>query len=137
MPKAVSDAQFRALARFRSALRRFLRYSEEAARGAGLTPQQHQALLAMRGRPEEPMTIGDIARELAVRHHSAVGLVDRLAAQGLVVRARAAGDRRQVRVRLTAKGRRVLASLAAAHRDELRRVGPELGELLAALGRNP
>jgi len=136
MKRPVSDEQFRALARFRSTLLRFLRYSEDAARTAGLTPQQHQALLALRGGADEPMTMGEIAEELAVRPHSAVGLVDRLAAQDLVERLRTGGDRRQVRVRLTTKGRKVLTSLAAAHRDELRRVGPELGELLAALERD-
>ncbi|HXU32941.1 MAG TPA: MarR family transcriptional regulator [Thermoanaerobaculia bacterium] len=136
MPEPVSDEQFRMLARFRASLRRFLRFSEEAARAAGLTPQQHQALLALRGGPDEPMTIGQIALELAVRHHSAVGLVDRLAAKDLVERVRSESDRRQVRVRLTAEGRSALASLAAAHRAELRRVGPELAELLAALGRD-
>ena len=130
----MSDEQFRVLARFRAALRRFLRYSEEAARAAGLTPQRHQALLALRGGSDEPMTIGEIAQELGVRPHSAVGLVDRLAAEDLVARVRSHGDRRQVRVRLTVKGRRVLASLAAAHRDVARRVGPELGELLSLLG---
>lgn len=135
MAKPVTDEQFRTLARFRAALRRFLRFSEEAARSAGLSPQQHQALLALRARPEEPMTIGEIALELAVRPHSAVGMIDRLAAQDLVERWRSAGDRRQVKVRLTARGIEVLTSLGAAHRAELRRVGPELGALLAALGR--
>ncbi|MEP7012115.1 MAG: MarR family transcriptional regulator [Acidobacteriota bacterium] len=136
MPGPVSDEQFRMLARFRASLRRFLRFSEEAARVAGLTPQQHQALLAMRGSPDEPMTIGEIALELAVRPHSAVGLVDRLAAKDLVERVRSEGDRRVVRVRLTTEGRSSLASLAAAHRAELRRIGPELAELLAALGQD-
>ncbi|HEV7672813.1 MAG TPA: MarR family transcriptional regulator [Thermoanaerobaculia bacterium] len=136
MPEPVSDEQFRMLARFRASLRRFLHFSEEAARAAGLTPQQHQALLALRGQ-DEPMTIGQIALELAVRPHSAVGLVDRLAANGLVERFRSESDRRQVRVRLTTEGQSALASLAAAHRAELRRVGPELAELLAVLGREP
>ncbi len=136
MPEPVSDDQFRMLARFRASLRRFLHFSEEAARGAGLTPQQHQALLALRGGSGEAMTIGEIASELAVRHHSAVGLVDRLESKDLVERLRSEADRRQVRVRLTAEGRSALAGLAAAHRAELRRVGPELAELLAALGRD-
>ncbi len=125
------------LARFRASLRRFLRFSEEAARFAGLTPQQHQALLALRGGGGEPMTIGDLAVELAVRHHSAVGLVDRLVAKQLVERVRSSADRRQVRVRLTAHGLSALRGLAAAHRDELRRVGPELAALLAALEKEP
>lgn len=136
MTRPVSDEQLRTLARFRAALRRFLRFSEEAARAAGLTPQQHQALLALRGGADGPMTIGEIARELAVRHHSAVGMIDRLVAAGLVERIPSATDRRQVRVRLTEKGEATLVRLGGAHRDELRRIGPKLAALLEELERD-
>ncbi len=128
----MSEREYRSLAAFRAALRRFQHFSEEAARGAGLTPQQHQAMLAVRG-AAEPMTVGALAEQLQVRHHSAVGLVDRLAAQDLVERVRGAGDRREVHLALTGRGEEILASLAATHRAELRRLGPQLAALLAGL----
>src|SRR3954452_22476130 len=84
---ALSDADFKAIAEFRAELRRFLRFSEEAARSAGVTPQQHQLLLAVRGwRGEAPPSVGDIATALQVRHNSAVGLIDRSVRDGLVER---------------------------------------------------
>lgn len=132
MTRPVSDAQFRALARFRAALRRFLRYSEEAARAAGLTPQQHQALLAVRAAPAPP-TIGDLAEQLQLKHHSVVGLVDRLAAQQLVERRAAADDRRRVLLALTPLGEKLLEGLSAAHRTELLRLAPALVAALGAL----
>jgi DNA-binding MarR family transcriptional regulator len=79
------------------------------------------------------LTIGEMAQSLQIRHHSAVGLVDRLVEQGLVTRVPAVEDRRQVLVTLTERGLELLAGLAAAHRRELRRVGPELRGLLARL----
>jgi len=132
MAKPVSDREYQSLAAFRAALRRFQHFSEEEARGAGLTPQQHQAMLAVRG-AGETMTVGGLAEQLQVRHHSAVGLVDRLAAQDLVERVRGDGDRREVRLALTPRGEEILGSLAATHRAELRRLGPQLQALLAAL----
>jgi len=138
--RPVSDREYEMLASFRHALRRFLYFSEEAARAVGLTPQQHQALLAIKGfrghghgQRQGQLTIGDLAESLQLRHHSAVGLVDRLVEQGLVLRAPAADDRRQVLVTLTAHGLDLLAELTSAHRRELRRVGPELRGLLARL----
>jgi DNA-binding MarR family transcriptional regulator len=133
-PRAVSEREYEMLASFRHTLRRFLSFSEEAAREVGLTPQQHQALLAVKGfRGQGHVTVGELAEALQIKHHSAVGLVDRLVEQGLAMRAPAADDRRQVRVTLSAHGLELLAELTSAHRHELRRVGPELRTLLARL----
>lgn len=135
---AVTQGEYEALAGFRSTLRQFLAFSESAARSAGLTPRQHQALLAVKGSPgAADATVGDLARRLGVRHHSAVGLVDRLAAVGLLARETSVADRRRVQLSLTARGGRVLEGLAAAHREELREVAPRLEELLAALESGP
>lgn len=125
---------YRLLAEFRYLLRQFLAFSEEAALEAGLAPQQHQALLAIKGRtgPEAP-TIGRLAERLLIRHHSAVGLVDRLADGGFLKRSTGRGDRRRVTVSLTPKGEAVLAKLSAAHRAELRRMTPLLKPLLGML----
>jgi DNA-binding MarR family transcriptional regulator len=129
---AVQDRDYEVLAEFRYALRRFLHFSEQVAAAAGLSPQQHQALLALKG-ARVPPTIGYLAERLQVRHHSAVGLVDRLGALRLVERRTAEGDRRQVVVGLTAQGERVLRGLAAEHRRELREMEPQLEALLALL----
>jgi DNA-binding MarR family transcriptional regulator len=127
-------AEFEALASFRYALRRFLRFSEEKALSAGLTPQQHQALLAIKGYPErDRVTIGELAERLQIEHHSAVGLADRLAKQGYLKRVRGTGDRRQVFVELTARGEKVLAKLSIVHEDQLKQVGPEIAKLLSRL----
>jgi DNA-binding MarR family transcriptional regulator len=105
------------LAAFRQAVREFLRFSEEAAEALGLTAQHYQAMLILRACPEgSVVTINDLARQLFIKHHSAVGLVDRLAAEGLVARAASLADRRKVELRLSARGRQVLAKLAAMHR---------------------
>ena len=133
-PRPIGDADFRALAGFRYALRQFLHFSERAATEAGITPRQHQALLALRGWDgPEPMTVGDLAEQLQVRHHSAVGLVQRLARRGLLTRRPLARDRRRILLEPTRTGLKLLASLAAAHRDELRRVRPRLETLLESL----
>ncbi len=132
----ISKADYETLATFRYALRQFLHFSEEAAKAVGLTPQQHQALLAIRGFPgRDRVTIGELAERLQIRHHSVVGLVDRLAAQKLVARESAGEDRRQVYVRLTPGGLSALEQLSAAHRAELRRIGPQLSQFLAQLSR--
>jgi DNA-binding MarR family transcriptional regulator len=111
-----------------------MHFSEEAAREVGLTPQQHQALLAIKGSGRrEAMTIGELADALQVRHHSAVGLVNRLVDQALARRVPGADDRRQVLLALAPRGLELLEELAATHRHELRRVGPELRTLLAHL----
>ena len=130
----ISKKEFEALAGFRFSLREFLQFSEEAARSAGLTPRQHQALLAILAYPgREAVTIGELANQLQIRPQSAVGLVDRLQAQGLVARQTDPADRRQVRVSLRPKGRRLLDRLSAAHKGELKRLGPRLREVLKML----
>src|SRR6516225_8845191 len=117
---------------FRTSLRRFLHWSETQARGAGLTPAQHQLLLAVKGhREEHGPTIGDLAGYLMLRHHSAVELVGRAEAAGLVERWGDDADGRITRVRLTAEGEARLARLAQAHLDELRSLEPVLGKLVA------
>jgi DNA-binding MarR family transcriptional regulator len=125
---------YQALAEFRYHIRRFIRFSESAARNAGVEPQQHQLLLAVKGLPpdEEP-TIGAIANRLHVVHHSAVELVDRLEEQGLVQRRRSSIDRRRVLVSLTQKGERILRELSVHHRRELAASGHELSSALRKL----
>jgi len=132
--RGVTAAEYRALADFRYELRRFLRFSEHAARAAGLEPQQHQLLLTVRGIPgRKPPTIGALAERLQLRHHSTVELVDRMQARSLVRRGLHGSDRRQVLVRLTPRGERVLSRLAAAHRAELGSVAPRLLRALRRL----
>ncbi|HEV2391499.1 MAG TPA: MarR family transcriptional regulator [Verrucomicrobiae bacterium] len=127
---------YETLATFRYALRRFIRFSERAAQAAGITPQQHQALLAIKGFPgRDKITVGELAERLQLRHHSAVGLVDRLMVQKLVARLPSASDRRQVLIQLTSRGEEVLDKLSAVHREELKRIGPEISHLLGRLGR--
>jgi DNA-binding MarR family transcriptional regulator len=122
------------LAEFRQALREFLHFSEDAAGALGLTAQHYQAMLILRACPDDAsVTINDLARHLLIKHNSAVGLVDRLVEEKLVVRATSTADRRKVELRLSPRGRQVLAKLAAIHRDELERIGPILERLIAAL----
>ena len=135
MEKAeLTSEDYRALADFRYQIRRFLHFSEEATREQGLEPQQHQMLLAIRALSESTgPTIGELAAHLLIRHHSAVGLIDRLAARGLVERSRHGEDRRQVQIRLTAAGEGVLGHLAGIHREELWKSGPLLVQILGGL----
>lgn len=127
----VTKAEYESMAAFRYALRRFLRFSEDGAKAVGLTPQQHQALLAIKGYPaRDSVTVGELAERLQVRHHSAVGLVDRLEALGLVERTSGKGDRRRVMLELTVSGSKLLERLSVMHRAELRRLGPELSSTL-------
>ena len=130
----LADRDYRTLATFRHSLRVFLRFSEDAARSEGLTPNQHQLLLAIRGFDgSEPPTIGDAAQSLQLQHHSVVELVDRAVDAGLVTRNVDRSDRRRQRLALTAKGARTLARLSAAHREELRRFRDEMTEVLRKL----
>jgi DNA-binding MarR family transcriptional regulator len=132
--RRLDKSQFETLAAFRYALRRFIHFSDEAAGSAGVTPQQYQALLAIKGFPRrDHVTVGELAERLQLRHHSAVGLVDRLAAEELVARAAAAEDRRRVLVQLTARGEKILRQLAAVHHEQLGRIGPEISQLLGRL----
>lgn len=133
--RGLTDADYRLLAEFRYLLARFLAFSAEAAHEAGLAPRQHQALLAIKGvLGGAPVTVGDLAMRLCIRHHSAVGLVDRLVERGYLVRRSDEQDRRRAILSLTAAGDEALASLSAAHRAELRRIAPLLGPLLSRLG---
>jgi DNA-binding MarR family transcriptional regulator len=129
MSRDLTDSDYQRLLAFRDGLRRFLRWSEQQAVDAGMTPAQHQLLLAIRGHPEHAPTIGDVAHHLLLRHHSAVGLVDRAERAGLIVRQVDSDDRRVVRLRLTKGGTERLTRLAAAHLDELRRLGPVFAQL--------
>src|SRR5919197_2563730 len=110
------DAEYQALLELRTGLRRFLRWSEEQAKAVGLTPAQHQLLLTIRGHadPKGP-TIGEVAAYLLLRHHSAVGLVDRAENAGLLVRRQDPDNQSVVRLRLTAKGSRQLEALSELH----------------------
>lgn len=131
---SVTQSQYEMLASFRYALRRFLRFSEDAALAAGITPQQHQALLAIKGFPGRDMvTVGELAERLQILHHSAVGLANRIVAMKLARRERNPEDRRQVYLRLTRQGETILAQLAAAHHEQLRRIGPEISAVLTRL----
>lgn len=124
------------LAAFRHALRRFLRFSETAAADAGISGQHYQAMLVVRGWPDdERATINDLAQQLLIRHNSAVELVDRLVEEDLLTRGVSPSDRRKVELHLTGRGRQVMAKLAAVHRRELRRIGPILKQFFAQLSR--
>src|SRR4051795_13095982 len=139
MNRDLTDAEYAELLAFRTALRRFLQWSEEQATALGITPAQHQLLLAIRGHVTETgkcadgdPTVGDIAESLLLRHHSAVGLVDRAVNGGLVERHADSEDQRMVRLRLTALGSRRLRQLAGLHLAELRRMMPAMGPALFA-----
>ena len=133
-PSKLDTREYELLAAFRRALRGFLRFSEAEAEKGGLTAQNYQALLTVRACPQgERVSINDLAQQLMIRHNSAVGLVDRLVRQSLVAREPAPEDARKVYLRLTAKGDRVLEKLAEVHREELRRIGPQLEALLAQI----
>jgi DNA-binding MarR family transcriptional regulator len=123
----LTRGDYQALAEFRHQLRRFLGFSERACRAAGLEPQQHQLLLAVKGMPADtPASVGALADRLQLRHHSAVELIDRMESRRLVRRVRARADRRQVLVKLTARGDAFLARLSVAHRRALGSLAPAL-----------
>lgn len=135
--RLIAQSHYELLAALRHALRRFLHFSQAAAVEAGLTPQQHQALLAIKGFPGPgPVSIGGLAERLHLRHHSAVGLIDRLVRRQLVRRVPSKSDRRRVEVRLTARGEALIRRLSAAHLAELRQHGPELHRLLGSITRD-
>jgi DNA-binding MarR family transcriptional regulator len=125
--KDLLPGDFRALAEFRYQIRKFLRFSEEAARSAGLEPQQHQLLLAVKGMPDGMRPrIGEIADRLQIQHHSTVELVDRLEKNGFVTRKRSDRDRREVMIALTPKAERVLRELTLHHQELLQSYGTTL-----------
>lgn len=133
-PEKLDKTQYETLAAFRYALRKFIHFSETAAQAAGITPQQHQALLAIRGFPErDQVTVSELAERLQLRHHSAVGLVDRLVAEKLVARVPSNEDRRQVFIQLTSSGKRTLENLSAMHHKQLKQLGPEFSLLFERL----
>jgi DNA-binding MarR family transcriptional regulator len=131
----VSDAEFEQLLDLRDGLRRFLRWSEQQAEAFGLTPAQHQLLLAIRGHadPRGP-AIRDVANHLLLRHHSVVELVNRAEAAGLVRRRPDPHDQRSIRLSLSPLGNRRLAKLSALHLEELRRLRGQLRKLWDGLG---
>jgi DNA-binding MarR family transcriptional regulator len=134
----LSDDDYRRLLEVRTGIRRFERWSQQKAAEAGLTPAQHQLLLAVRGHAgEEGPTITDVAEYLQIQHHSVVGLIDRAADAGLCKRVADPHDARVVRLALTPAGRRRLRSLARAHYEELSRLGPQLQRLWEGLGGAP
>jgi len=129
---AVAIEDYRLLARFRHVLREFFAFSEASARSAGLTVQQHRAVLSIKAFDGQA-TVGDLARDLMIKHHSAVGLVDRLVGAGFLVRHRDHADRRRVTLALTAHGEAALRAVSGANREELRRLIPLLKVLLEGL----
>jgi len=133
-PDELSNAEYRVLARFRYALRVFLRFSEDAANAAGVTANQHQLLLAIRGYPTGSPTISDLAEWLQLKHHSTVELIGRAVEADLVIRQTDATDRRRQRLALTPRGAEILASLSAVHEEELRRFRDEMAAVLRELG---
>ena len=125
---------YRSLADFRYEIRRFLNFSERAAREAGIEPHQHQALLAIKGLPiGQKATVGALAERLQVKHHTAVELVNRLQAKKLIRRSRSGADRREVFLELTGRGERILWRLTLVHCAELRSAGPKLLRALGAV----
>src|ERR1019366_1622659 len=131
MERALTLADYESLAELRYQIRRFLHFSEQASRRAGLEPHQHQLMLALKGLPTKIRPrIGELAERLQIRHHSAVELVNRLAAGGYVRRHRGGEDGREVLLALTPKGEKVLKELSIHHRAELRMHGPALIEAL-------
>jgi DNA-binding MarR family transcriptional regulator len=131
MRKTLSLEDYQAVAEFRHQIRRYLKFSDAAVRGSDLEPRQYQLLLALKGLPPNVRArIGELAEQLQIQHHSAVELVDRLEAGGLVRRQRGTHDRREVLVVLTSAGEKVLRQLVLHHRTELSTRGPALIEAL-------
>ena len=126
-PSRKRSIDYTALADFRYEIRRFLNFSENAARAAGIEPHQHQALLVIKGLPANHVaTVGVLAERLQIQHHSAVELTDRLESKGLIRRSRSKADRREVLLGLTLRGEKLLQKLTVAHRAELQSMGPKL-----------
>jgi DNA-binding MarR family transcriptional regulator len=134
MPQKRITPDFKAMAELRYQIRRFLRFSENAAREAGIEPQQHQLLLAVRGLPDHlNPTIGVLAERMQLQHHSTVELVDRLVERDFLCRLRATDDRRQVLVKLTRAGEALIEGLSLHHLQELQSAGPKFLQVLQSL----
>jgi DNA-binding MarR family transcriptional regulator len=132
--RTATQPDYQALAEFRYQIRRFLHFSEQAAREARMEPRQHQFLLGLKGLPVNMRpNIGTLADRMQIRSHSAVELVNRLAKRGLVQRRPVDGDRREVELVVTAKGEAVLHRLSLHHRAELKSAGPALMTALSAV----
>lgn len=132
--KFLDKTEYESLSAFRFAIRQFLKFSESAAEAVGLTPNQHQALLAIKGFPgRDRITNGELAERLQIKHHSAVGLINRLEAQNLVYREQGSGDRREVYVALTKSGEELLERLTAVHREELKNIVPQITSILESI----
>ena len=130
--RSLDQSDYQRLAEFRYHLRGFLKFSERAASETGLRPQQHQALLAIKGAPGQQVTIGILAERLGIRHNSTVELIDRLIMNGLVERRHNPRDHREVLIDLTNRAERILAKLSLAHRNEIKKLAPLLIGLLAS-----
>jgi DNA-binding MarR family transcriptional regulator len=123
----ITKTEYEVLAEFRYTLRWFMSFSERAAKEVGITPQQHQALLAIKGFPgREQITISELSERLQIKHHSAVGLINRLEAEKLITRSPDQKDRRKVFISLTRRGIAILGRLSQIHREELQRLTPQL-----------
>jgi DNA-binding MarR family transcriptional regulator len=134
MTPTPTDDDYRRLLELRTGLRRFLRWSEQQARAAGITPAHHQLMLAIRGHGDERgPTVTDVAGYLLLRHHSAVGLIDRAEAAELVVRGPDRDNPSAVRLRLTEKGSGQLDALSELHLEELEHLAPTMHALWEAL----
>lgn len=128
---SLTQADYEILSEFRYQIRCFLEFSQNAACAVGLTPRQHQALLALKGFPKDRLiTIGDLAERLRIRHHSAAELVDRLSEARLVTRGHDPDDQRRVSLTLTARAEQYLARLSAVHLGELKKIKPILDKIL-------
>jgi DNA-binding MarR family transcriptional regulator len=134
--KRIATDDYCALAEFRYHIRKYLQFSNSAAKAEGLEPKQYELLLAVKGLPDgATATVGAIAEQLALRHHSTVGLIDRAEAKGLVRRRRFSNTRSYVLIELTAKGDRALNRIVARRLTELRKAGPLLAEILNKLSK--
>jgi DNA-binding MarR family transcriptional regulator len=130
----LTKTEYEMLAVFRCQVGQYVHFSELATEGAGLSPRQYQALLAIKGFPNrEEITVDELAEQLQIAHHSAVGLVDLLANQNLIARKHSVADRRNIYVKLTKRGSRILQRLVGIHRLEIRRIGKRLAMALEGL----
>ncbi|HJS18479.1 MAG TPA: MarR family transcriptional regulator [Anaerolineales bacterium] len=133
---AITKTEYEVLAEFRYTLRLLMSFSESAAKKVGITPQQYQALLAIKGFPSrEEITISELSERLQIKHHSAVGLLNRLEAERMITRSPDQQDRRRALISLTGHGLSVLRKLSHIHREELQRLTPQLRLLLKQINR--